>query len=333
MYKFYYKALFVTLSMQAPYISSNILLQAPATITLEGVQQKQENETSSFCWTTEKDCCFKFRFSCGTTCGTMQLTEHIFNQLQEEDKQKFHQCSSEETALWRYDWGIKTINQRAQEIQKPTGNYYFAQPRIVVSSAHPQRFDSITLADIIKHKRIIFYTGAGISAAANVKLMVELEASLGIVKQSALACAHNLLQKDQQVLDTFTAFCKAAFEQPPTAAHYALKKLALYKSTQIITENFDLLQHRTGIVPLFIDAPTYSPQITPQDLQEIDAIICLGLSYDYRGFLNLYKTHNPQGTLIAINFKTPLYLDSNDFIIEGDLQKLIIEIVEQLKLQ
>ncbi len=91
----------------------------------------------------------------------------------------------------------------------------------------------------------------------------------------------------------------------------------------ILTENLDLLHERSGIVPQRIIASQFKKVIKPEWLKEIDAVVCIGLSYDDKGFLSWYKQNNPEGTLIAIDFKQPSYLGNKDFLLEGNLQEIL----------
>ena len=90
-----------------------------------------------------------------------------------------------------------------------------------------------------------------------------------------------------------------------------------------MTENFDFLHQRTGVLPYCINAGSLLKNVSPQDLQKISVVVCVGLSHDDRGFLGWYKRHNPQGTIIAFDIGMPGYLDAHDFIVQGDAQETI----------
>lgn len=102
------------------------------------------------------------------------------------------------------------------------------------------------------------------------------------------------------------------------------------KKTQIITENLDYLHEYTGIMPYRIHGDHLRKQIHPSNLREIDYILCIGLSFDDRGFLGWYKAHHPNGKIIAIDLMQPSYLGNEDYLIQRDLQKIIPKIADQL---
>ncbi len=158
-------------------------------------------------------------------------------------------------------------------------NYYLAKP-LQIDTPKPKKISSDELVSFLKNKKCVFYTGAGLSAC-KVASMADLEQSLEINKgvKHFLTLA---LSNPKKVADVFDQFCKSAVNQEPTAAHVALKIIAEKKSTAIITENVDLLQHRTGIDPIFAYSDTVI-SLSQKDWQEVDAIICIGLSHDDRG--------------------------------------------------
>ena len=205
--------------------------------------------------------------------------------------------------------------------------YFFSNP-LQLEHATPKHIDQKELVNIIKNKKVIFYTGAGISAG-KVATMSDLERSLKFKKgfRYFLKTAWN---NPKKITDAFFAFCRTAISSSPTEAHYALKHLAEYKNTMIITENVDLLQHKTGIKPLFAYSSTLH-SITKNQLQEIDYVVCIGLSHDDRGFLAWYKEHNPQGKILAIDLKQPVYLANQDLFCQGDLQKALPEVAKKFK--
>ena len=66
-----------------------------------------------------------------------------------------------------------------------------------------------------------------------------------------------------------------------------------------------------------------SQDLTPEVAKQIDGIVCIGSSYDFMGFLALYKKLNPRGTIIAINEYHPDYICKKDFLIQGDVQEIL----------
>jgi len=201
--------------------------------------------------------------------------------------------------------------------------YLFAQPLRIENGA-PREISLEEVIDIVKTKSVLFYTGAGISASSNVATMNDLMQSLEMHNGSR-HFLKEAWQHPYKMIQAFSQFCQSAINAEPTPAHYALTQLALKIKTSIITENVDLLHQRTGIMPIFAYSDALR-QISEEELRSIDAIICIGLSHDDRGFLAWYKQHNPKGTLISIDLKQPNYLSENDYLLLEDIQKLIPEL-------
>jgi NAD-dependent SIR2 family protein deacetylase len=204
--------------------------------------------------------------------------------------------------------------------------YYVDTIRSISHDAthQPQMMDVQTAAEFIKNNQIIFYTGAGISLASNVNAMAGLMELLNLNPQNSIDhYAHYLSEHESEILCNFADFCNRAFTAKPTIAHKALTDIALSQQTQIMTENFDFLHQRSGILPYCIDANSLRKNVSSQELQSIDAVICIGLSHDDRGFLSWYKKHNPQGIIIAFDIGMPDYLDDEDFLVKGDAQQTI----------
>lgn len=173
---------------------------------------------------------------------------------------------------------------------------------------------------LLQHNRVLFYTGAGMSAASDVWMLEELLENLGVRTH---AWWRKAMQQPDQVLSTFSSFCNAAFENPPTAAHIALTSLAQCCDAKVCTENFDFLHERTGIDSIRMSSSWLREHVTPAMLQEVDVVICIGMSADDRGFLGWYKEHNPNGKIVSIDLKKPSYLGSDDCLLLGDLQEVL----------
>ena len=195
----------------------------------------------------------------------------------------------------------------------------------------PQEMKIVQLVEILKNKKVLFYTGAGISIASGVHSMDQLQETLGIEMSEKV---DGLLKKatanPQGVIDSWEEFTKAAFEKPATPAHQSLGRLAQKLKSQIFTENVDHLQERAGVKSVHLTGPWLKENVQPEWLKDIDAVVTVGLSYDDRGFLGWYKENNPNGKIIAINLSQPSYLGNEDFMLKGDCQKVVPELEKNL---
>lgn len=184
-----------------------------------------------------------------------------------------------------------------------------------------------TLQEMVRTKKIIWYTGAGISAG-NVPTMRELEESLGMsgeaMNERMISCIIRAVRTPQNIVGVMDDFFYRCLYGEPTGAHEALAYHLKKESWLLVTENLDQLHERTGLTPQRIDDPMlFKAVYTEELLLSVDSIICIGLSHDDRGFLGYYKACNPQGVIVALCLDTPDYLAPEDYILRGDVQQLL----------
>ena len=211
--------------------------------------------------------------------------------------------------------------------------YFLKEPRLFSGDQKCLPISPDSIVNVLKEKEVLFYTGAGISAASEVPTMETLQDMLFLRKDVPFdqwiveVGGHQVAQLESKIIDFF----KLCFNQPPTKAHKALRDIALRKQSPLFTENLDHLHERSGVSPNRIDTKTLRTKENEEKLKQLDAVICLGLSHDDRGFLAWYKSVNPNGIIIAIDLKQPNYLGSEDYFCEGDLQFALPWLNAQLK--
>lgn len=303
-----YTTIFVHLTCSA----SNFLLQKPTIITQAEVDQLPHYWSATF----------NIQYN---EYNFLYLNGQVGIQLTDAANQLIYQSS-----LWQ------RLSTKINELMpsEEHDEYYIDTIRSIIHDENhqPQTIDAQAAAEFIKNKNVIFYTGAGISLASNVDAMAGLMKLLNLNPQNSIDhYAHYLSEHESEILYNFADFCNRAFTAESTKAHKALADIALLKQTQIVTENFDFLHQRSGIMPYCIDANSLRKNnVSSQDLQSIDAVICIGLSHDDRGFLNWYKKHNPQGIIIAFDIGMTDYLDNEDFLVIGDAQETISSLRDYL---
>jgi NAD-dependent SIR2 family protein deacetylase len=295
MKKLYLFLLFITSNTQ-----TNILLQKPKTLPQKNIENLAIDWQTSFNW--------KFGKSSNFTCFYQNSQASFILQIFRIPIRSYN---------FQYVENIKRIFQQFKN--KELKSYYFETP-LKLNSQLPKKINFEELCDLLKNKKFVFYTGAGISASGKVATMKTLEKSLKFYPLKSFI--KSLFLKPKTITDAFENFCKSAIHNPPTLAHFALHKIAQSKSCCILTENVDLLQQRTGSEPIFMYSDI-AHSITQDDLLEVDILICVGLNHDDRGFIAHYKKQNPNGTLIAIDLGMPNYLSDSDFIIQEDLQVIL----------
>jgi NAD-dependent SIR2 family protein deacetylase len=238
-----------------------------------------------------------------------QIVEQIFEAYRKKDREAIH-------AL---------LNRLPKEVTEMVRNEIREK-----MLPKPKEIKIDQLVKVLKNKRILFYTGAGISIASGVPNMEQLQKNLGIdMSQKIDELLKRAVVNPQSVIDSWEEFTKAALEKPATPAHQSLSRLAQRLKAQIFTENIDHLQERAGVKARHLTGPWLKENILPEWLKDIDVVITVGLGYDDRGFLGWYKENNPHGKIIAINLSQPPYLGNEDFILKRDCQNIIPELEKE----
>ena len=289
-----------TIENSEEVIHKNPLLQAPKILTDTEIEELSNNWQTSFEWR----CGYKLNFECYYSRGKSSCILRFCN-----------------IPLRSYNFQYIENLKKLIENYKQNNNYsYYYETPLKFANPNPQKIDLETLCNLIKDKNFIFYTGAGISAS-KVATMKALDNAIKIDKNFS-AFLKEIFFSPQRISDAFKEFCKTAIYSEPTEAHYALHKIAQIKKVAILTENVDLLQQRTTSMPIFVHSDTLT-NLKKQDFEEIDFIICVGLSHDDCGFIAHYKKQNPNGRIISIDLGVPNYLSESDFLIQEDIQQFL----------
>jgi Sir2 family len=291
------KILFLLTALISMQLSANILLEKPKPLSQEYLEKQASEWHTNFTW-HQKKIAYSFAYeNCKAGFAIKFLSIPFY---------------------WKNYRMLPTLEEFKF---MTTGPRYHYETPLKFENQNPTQLGKQELIELIKNKKCIFYTGAGISMQGNVAGMAELMQNLKLENgtQEFLKAAWKC---PKELCTAFENFCKSAIHTPPTPAHFALKKLAEEKSAAIITENVDLLQQRTGIEPIFAYSNALA-LLPAENWQELEAIICIGLSYDDRGLLARYKKHNPHGILVAVDLKTPTYISDKDYVCLGDLQEIL----------
>lgn len=248
---------------------------------------------------------------------------------------------------------VKSLPQKYQKLFKFDGETYVystsavnseedsREEEVVLSKlickGNPRKISEKELAEIIKNKRVIFYTGAGISAGS-VLTMNQLMNDLKMVKKfeelkeyivDLIANSENYVK----ILQNFFDKCENAF---PSDAHNILAHFIQKRGQLLITENLDQLHQKTGLTPIVLASNDnysrgkFSEKIKDEVLKS-DAVITIGLNSDESGFLKYYKKLNPEGKIISINLQNTDYLSDDDLILIGDVQQVFQKLTSYIE--
>lgn len=204
------------------------------------------------------------------------------------------------------------------------GPYALAAPRICTGST-PRKMEGLQdLIPVLESGRFAIYTGAGISVAAGIPGMDQLEELLGVRRDLGfLETIRGFLEHPEQLQQAIEKFFRLSFQNVPTSAHYAIRDLANSKCVHVLTENLDHLHELSGVQPIRIQPREFLDTFSSEDWRRIDYLLCIGLSHDDRGFLSWYKEQNPKGTIISIDLNRTDYLGDEDFWMPADAQEIL----------
>ncbi len=288
-------------------------------------------------WVAENALCCMKHFE-GQTSLVIRLKKSLLDQLPKELHHLFSTTKTNEQISFTFTYGkdfkapIFKDKQEFFNQDKTENSHYFLHTPLFYKDNKAQNVTFKQLAALLHSKQVAWYTGAGISAGT-VPTMNQLEESLGFIgknsKEKLLSFISRALQKPQQICSTMDDFFYQCNHGKPTKAHEALANYLSKKEELLFTENLDLLHEQAGSSPTRIDNPnSFKKNYTLKKLQNIDCIICIGLSHDDRGFLGYYKTCNPTGKLLALCLEQPTYLSKTDYFMKDDAQKILPKLVK-----
>lgn len=261
-----------------------------------------------------------FEYSKGSVTLCIEYEGVLPPSLSEEERLLFR-CHHER-GIQRYRYTFGAFDPTPDTTSESSSSQW-AKP--VYQGQTPQKIGVEKCAEIIHNHRVLFFTGAGISASAGIFTLQNLERELGIdYSQEVDEFTKKALHQPEDLVIQILRFYQKARDESPTAAHASLARIVCHKSCQVLTGNFDLLHERSGIVPLRVYLPL--EVLHPQWLKEVDYLICIGMSRDIAHVIEQYKQANPHGYLIAIDKTPPTFLQERDYYLGGDAQELVPQI-------
>lgn len=271
MLKFILLVLILTGSLQGQ--AAEGFFSNPKTLTPEDVLEHLGDKSLDMCWQFGKHDFFHFITKKDQVYFEIIL-DKVPDSFSESTKNLFIK-SKNTPYFFSYDGGVINHPRKEQrELGADTPSYLVAERR-VFELPNPQPLKESDLLSIIANKNVLFYTGAGLSVAAGVASMAQLNDLLGLrVGEEFIFSLREALEHPEEFSQKILSFHNACFFSPPTEAHNALAKLALFKNTKIVTENLDCLHEHSGISPYRVKAEELR-EWGSASIKNIDYIICL----------------------------------------------------------
>jgi len=245
----------------------------------------------------------------GRAAFSIQLEEEAWKKLSLEVQEKFRQSGE--------------IYQFSHPASRWEGGKGFSSACRLIEGETPQVLDMMGLHKWLLEKKVLVYTGAGISAAAGIPTMHQLN----LLFPFSLYWIESTVNSPEKVMRSIEYFNATCQRTRPTRAHWALKRFLDKTPLPLYTENFDKLHQKTGLNPACLASEGWEKET----LKGYDGILCIGLSADQRGFLAQFKEMNPEGKILSIDLKQPSYLGKEDLLLQGDIQKVLPALVGGLR--
>ncbi|MFC1854564.1 Sir2 family NAD-dependent protein deacetylase [Candidatus Dependentiae bacterium] len=307
------------------------LLSAPQKISSKDVEKASLKADFSFNFNFGDGNSLEAFYECGKTGFAFNICKEVFDKLEIPIQKDLKFDGKTNTYFYSY-------NRQKRDKSKETAKCKEQETKICkpLEKLHPEKATEISIREcvrILKTQKVIFYTGAGISAEYLPDMKGIYEAlsfhkapqdknkapKTEFLIREAVKNPKNYIEPMHKI---FTDFLNAK----PTKAHIALKNIALKFECAVLTENMDFMHLKTGIDVPMIKPEKMLQEVTPATLKKIDAIVCIGMSADDRGFLAWYKKHNPKGKFVAVNLEKPEFLDKGDMALLGDVQVVLPKI-------
>lgn len=118
--------------------------------------------------------------------------------------------------------------------------------RILHTKLHAQCAKLQVASNIRNMKRIVVFTGAGVSADSGIATFRDSDGLWANYRIEEVCTPEALLQNRAKVIEFYNIRRKELLEKEPNAAHYAIADLEKYFDVQVITQNIDDLHERAG---------------------------------------------------------------------------------------
>ncbi|PCI78408.1 hypothetical protein COB21_00825 [Candidatus Aerophobetes bacterium] len=337
--RFFGRCICLSMVITGLTVFADPIVMEAKTCSRELLEERREGRKLDMCWSFGENSHYRFE---STNAGVYM--EIRLNKLPKEFDtfiKSVQDCLiREEPGVWTFSCLVNEqeeieINARdhiVSGLRTPDSEKYAVATRRVLKEVSPQTLDQDALTEIIRDKKVLFYTGAGLSIAANVPAMGELERLMGFkTGVDFVRSLERVIKHPYKAARVIKNFHNACLYNQPTSAHVALNVLSSFKNVRVITENLDFLHEASGMDPYRIaDADEVRENLNAAILQEFDYVVCMGLSFDDRGFLGWYKEQNPEGKIIAVDLFKPTYLGQEDFWVQGNLQQIIPEVAQSI---
>ena len=181
----------------------------------------------------------------------------------------------------------------------------------------------LELANMIKNKKTLFETGAGISY----EVIPSYQPVAEFIEKNYNI--EDILRSPNKVINKFENWFGLFFSAIPTKGHVSLKNICELTNSSIITGNFDMLHQKSGIVPFRIQGHIRKYYVEDRDVNasQIKLLVCIGMSTDFREEVKYYRDIGTIIVIFVLSENTiPTFRMPDDYIVIGDIHENLIEL-------
>jgi len=221
------------------------------------------------------------------------------------------------TKWYKIDTHLNKLEQKKPPIINTTNE---SQTSIIPGD---RKLTLLELANMIKNKKTLFETGAGISA----EVIPSLQPVVEFIEKNYNI--EDIIRDPSEVINKFKNWFGLFFSAIPTKGHISLKNICELTNSSIITGNFDMLHQKSGIVPFRVQGHVrkYYVEDRGMNSSQIKLLVCIGMSTDYREEVKYYRDIGTIIVIFVLSENTiPTFRMPDDYIVIGDIHENLIEL-------
>lgn len=186
------------------------------------------------------------------------------------------------------------------------------------------------LVVFLKHRKFIFYSGAGVSLSSGIPTFTgvgSLNENFELIAPFPGRLVDFMIKKPQDLALILGGFQLKFITAQPSPVHKVLSKLEKTSKLKfIITNNFDSLHQQAGTQKIYFSKCfSQVKEIVNSIVSNSDLFIISGVSRDEFNIIKFFRKKGIQ--IIIIDIEPPNYIHSNDWFIQLPIEQVMPNLV------
>jgi uncharacterized protein len=187
----------------------------------------------------------------------------------------------------------------------------------------------VELAARISGRRVVAYTGAGISAASGIPTFdgdASLNNAIPLMEDFPGDVLNWIVERPAALVSELGTFQARLWGAEPNAAHWALAHLErMGYLAAVVTNNFDRLHEQAGT--RYVRRPHRTRKLIPDGVK-VEVLLVIGVSDDEHGFVQDLRLEGAE--IIVISPDTPRFLRPGDALVRGRAEDVLPQITDHV---